>query len=309
LEFLGYPPGARVLILHADDVGVSHASNEAAFAGLRDGSLTCASALVPDPWFAETARLAAAMPGADIGIHMTLTAEYEFYRWRSVSGRAALHAPDGGMWRNEVSVRAHVSPEDAAAELRAQVELALAMGVDVTHLDTHMRSVLLPEYLPAYVGLAIEFRLPIFFFRPSERRVAGVFAAAKIEPKPGELARAVAVHAEQSARLEALGWPMVDNTITKTLGEIAPEDKDARFRQFFDELRPGLTHFICHPAFGGDEMAAMAPNDWRHRGKEAEMFASRDLREYAESLGIILTGYREIRDRLRARLGAKAAVR
>jgi hypothetical protein len=292
LDLLGYAPDDRVLIIHADDIGFSHASNVAAFEAMTQGSLTCASTLVPAPWFMETAALQKQHPRADIGVHMTLTAEYETYRWRSMTGAPSLHAPDGGMWRDVPSVVAHVSAEDAAAELRAQVEHALACGIDVTHLDTHMGSVMLPKYLPPYVDLAIEFRLPIFFMRMNERRLAA----------QGEGER---TYAEQSDRLESLGWPLLDTIIHRTLSEIEPEDKVERFREMFEGLRPGLTHFLVHPSKGGEELDAMTPVDCRHRAKEYEIFRQSEMREYCESLGIKLTGYREIRERLRAALPAR----
>ncbi|HET6615321.1 MAG TPA: polysaccharide deacetylase family protein [Dehalococcoidia bacterium] len=291
LELLGYAPDDRVLIIHADDVGFSHASNVAAFEAMERGSLTCASTLVPAPWFMETVALQRQHPDADIGVHMTLTAEYELYRWRSLTGEPSLHAPDGGMWRDVPSVTQNVSVETGAAELRAQVEHALAMGIDVTHIDTHMGTVMLPKYMPPYVDLALEFRLPIFFIRPSERRLAAL----------GEDAT---VYEEQTRRLEERGWPLLDNIIVQTLSEIAPDDKDRRFKEMFANLRPGLTHFLCHPAKGGDELDAMAPRDCRHRAKEYELFRTRDMRDYCESIGIKLTGYREIRDRLRSSLAA-----
>ena len=292
LEQLGYAPDDRVLIIHADDVGFSHASNVAAFEGMTRGSLTCGSALVPAPWFMETVALQKQHPEADLGVHMTLTAEYETYRWPAVTGHGAgtaLHAPDGGMWRDVASVVAHVSQEEGRAELRAQIERAIAMGLDVTHLDTHMGTVIHPKFMPPYIDLAIEFKLPIFFIRPSERRLGAL----------GEGAR---VYMEQLTKLDALGWPVLDNAITETLSQIAPDDKDRRFREFFATLRPGLTHFLCHPAKGGEELDAMTPVDSAHRAKEYELMRSPALREYAESLGIKFTGYREIRNRLRASL-------
>jgi hypothetical protein len=291
LELLGYAPDDRVLIIHADDVGYSHASNVAAFEALAHGSLTCASALVPAPWFTETADLLKQHPQADMGVHMTLTAEYRTYRWRSVSGQSPLHAPDGGMWRDVASVIRAVTTDVAAAELRAQVEHALANGVDVTHLDTHMGAVLLPHYMPPYVDLAIEFRLPLFFVRPSERRLSAL----------GDGAR---VYAEQTARLEALGWPLLDHIIIEGLSQVEPDEKEEAFRQLFAAMRPGLTHFLIHPARGGEELEAMMPDDWRHRASEYEVFRKRDIRDYCEGLGIKLTGYREIRDRMRASLPA-----
>lgn len=297
LELLGYAPDDRVLIIHADDVGFSHASNVAAFEGMLRGSLTCGSTLVPAPWFMETAALQKQHPEADLGVHMTLTAEYETYRWPALTGRAygpggagsPLHAPDAGMWRDVANVIAHVSADEGRAELRAQVEHALAMGIDVTHLDTHMGAVMHPKFLPPYVDLAIEFKLPIFFIRPSERRLSA-------------LGEGAAVYAEQTAKLESLGWPLLDNIIVQTLSEIAPDDKDRRFREFFAGLRPGLTHFLCHPSKGGDELDAMTPVDSAYRAKEYELMRTPALRMYAESLGVKLTGYRAIRDRLRASL-------
>lgn len=292
LELLGYAPDERVLIIHVDDVGFSHASNVAAFEGMLRGSLTCGSTLVPAPWFMETVSLQKRHPECDIGIHMTLTAEYENYRWPSLSGRGAatpLHAADGGMWRDVANVVARVSEDEARAELRAQIEHALAMGIDVTHLDTHMGTVMHPRFLPPYVDLAIEYRLPVFFIRPSDRRLSA-------------LGEGAAVYAAQTAKLESRGWPLLDNVIVQTLSEIAPADKDRRFREFFAALRPGLTHFLCHPAKGGEELDAMTPADSGHRAKEYELMRTPALREYAEGLGIKLTGYREIRERLRASL-------
>jgi hypothetical protein len=257
------------------------------------GSLTCSSTLVPAPWFIETARLHQQHPETDIGVHMTLTAEYETYRWRSLTGAPSLHAPDGGVWRDVASVVQHVGEDDARAELRAQVEHALAMGIDVTHLDTHMGTVILPQYLPAYVDLAVEFRLPLFLVRPSDRRIDA-------------LGEGAGVYQAQIDRLDALGWPVLDHIIHRTLSEIAPEDKEPTFRRMFAELRPGLTHFLVHPAIGCDELDAMAPRDCKHRAADYEVFRTPMMREYCESLGIKLSGYRPIRDRLRARLASPA---
>jgi predicted glycoside hydrolase/deacetylase ChbG (UPF0249 family) len=293
LEMLGYARDDRVLIIHADDVGFSHASNIASFDCMLNGSITCASTLVPAPWFTETVALQKQHPDADIGVHMTLTAEYETYRWPSLTGGegSSLHAPDGGMWRDVESVVAHVSEAEGRRELAAQVAHALAMGIDVTHLDTHMGTVILPRYLPAYVDLAIEHRLPIFLVRPSARRFDALGTGA-------------AGYQEQIDRLDALGWPVLDSIIIHTLSQVAPADKESTFKRMFSELRPGLTHFLVHPAAGGDELDAMTPEDCAHRAGDHAVFRTPMMREYCASLGIKLTGYREIRDRLRASLPA-----
>ena len=97
------------------------------------------------------------------------------------------------------------------------------------------------------------------------------------------LGAGAAVYEEQADRLDALGWPLLDHVIHRTLSQIEPEDKEARFRAFFADLRPGLTHFLCHPAKGGEELDAIVPETCRHRAKEYELFRGPELREYCES--------------------------
>lgn len=286
LTTLNLPPDARALIIHADDVGVSHASNLAAFECLEQGSITSASTLVPAPWFAETAALAKQQPTTDIGVHLTLTCEYDRYRWRSLTGHPSLHAPDGGMWRTVAEVVANISPDVARDELRAQVQLALDNGIDLTHVDGHMRTLFHPKYLPAYVGVAIEFRLPIFLARPSERRLAALGDAAP-------------VYIEQTRRLDDAGIPLVDNAITETMVEVAPDDKERQFKDWFANLRPGLTHFLCHPAKPGDELDAMSPNDAPHRAAEYRLFRTKDIRDWCAAHNVILIAYRDLRERVR----------
>lgn len=287
LEMLGFPPDERVLIIHADDVGFCHASNVAVFEGMAAGSITCGSALTAATWFAETTRLAQEHPDVDLGVHLSLVAEHEACRWRSLTGDPSLHAPDGGMWRDAAAAVEHVTVEAAEAELRAQVEQALAMGVDVTHLDTHTQALFDPKFIALYVDLALEYRLPLFFFRAHEGALAAL----------GERADA---YLEQQRRLEERGWPLLDHVIARTMLEIEPEEKEARFRRFFRELRPGLTLFITHPACSGEELAAIDPIGGRYRAREGEIFRTREMRDYCESLGIRLIGYKEVRDRLRS---------
>jgi hypothetical protein len=124
---------------------------------------------VPCPWFSETVEYCREHPKADLGVHLTLNCEYPRYRWRALTGRDSapgLYDEQGYMWLTTAEAQAHVSPEEGEREMRAQVEAALAAGIDVTHLDTHMGSVLHPKFLATYVSLGIEYRLPLFLVRP-----------------------------------------------------------------------------------------------------------------------------------------------
>jgi len=288
-ERLGYGPQDRVLIIHADDVGVSHASVQAAFEGMASGSITCGSILVPCPWFPEVAQHCGEHPEADLGVHLTLTCEYPRYRWRGLTGRETapgLYDEQGYLWLTAADAEAHVSPEEAERELRAQVEAALAAGIDVTHLDTHMGTVLHPKFLGIYVSLGLEYRLPLFLVRPDralleKRGLESLWGL--IEP--------------QLLRVEEAGLPILDEILFETLGH-PEETKEAYYRQLFADLKPGVTHFIIHPARRSDEMAAIA-EDAPLRARDHELFRDRSMREHLSGLGVKPIGYREIRDALR----------
>jgi predicted glycoside hydrolase/deacetylase ChbG (UPF0249 family) len=289
-ERLGYAPKDRVLIIHADDVGVSHAANQAAFEGMASGSMTCGSILVPCPWFTEVAQHCREHPEADLGVHLTLTCEYPLYRWRGLTGRDAapsLYDEQGYLWLTTAQAEAHVSPQEAERELRAQVDAALAAGIDVTHLDTHMGTVLHPKFLDIYISLGLEYRLPLFLVRPDR---------ALLEKRGLEsLWKLIEPHL---LRVEEAGLPVLDQIIFETL-DYPEESKEASYKRLFADLKPGVTHFIIHPARTSDEMAAIA-EDAASRARDYELFRDGSMREYLSGLGVKPIGYREIRDALRA---------
>src|SRR6185369_10547371 len=164
-ERLGYKATDKVLIVNGDDVGMCHAANLATIESLEQGLMRSSTILVPCPWFSEIATYAREHPDKDFGVHLCHTSEWKFYRWGPVSGREkvpGLVAPDGYFWRDVPDVYAHATPEQALVEARAQVQRALEAGVDVTHIDSHMGTMQLdPEYLKAYLQVAVEFKLPV----------------------------------------------------------------------------------------------------------------------------------------------------
>jgi len=132
-ERLGYGREDRLLIVNCDDVGSSHSANVAAFRAMTYGIATSASLMVPCPWAAEAARM---FDGLPLGVHLTLTSEHPGYRWRSLTGTAALRDAAGFL---PATTTLAVSQHDGGsvhAECRAQIEAAIAWGVDVTHIDT-----------------------------------------------------------------------------------------------------------------------------------------------------------------------------
>lgn len=173
---LGYPADAKLLIIHADDLGVAHSENLATFEALNRGAVSSASIMVPCPWLTEAADYARAHPDADLGVHLTLTSEWKTYRWGPVSPRdqvPSLLDPDGYFYRTAADVARHARVADVERELRAQVETALKMGIHPTHLDSHMGALFTtPALIAALVKVARAYHLPFLVGR-FPRRPAG----------------------------------------------------------------------------------------------------------------------------------------
>src|SRR5918911_2173876 len=140
-EQLGYPATARLLVIHADDLGMAHSVNRATFEALEKNWITSSSILVPCPWFPEVARFAAEHPDADLGVHLAVNSEWTAFRWGPVSPADAVRSlldKDGYLPLEETAVVANARPDQVDRELRAQIDRAKAAGVNLTHLDSHM---------------------------------------------------------------------------------------------------------------------------------------------------------------------------
>ncbi|MGH9150361.1 MAG: ChbG/HpnK family deacetylase, partial [Acidimicrobiales bacterium] len=158
-ERLGYPPGAKLLIVNCDELGASHSANVGVYEALRSGFATSASLMVPCPWAREAA---ARYRGEDVGVHLTLNAEFELYRWGPITHAPSLLDGDGGFPRTVEDLWDHADVDEVRRELRAQLERAIYWGFDVSHLDSHLGVLQLrPELFDVYLELAVEFRLPV----------------------------------------------------------------------------------------------------------------------------------------------------
>jgi chitin disaccharide deacetylase len=159
-ERLGYDAGAKLVIISCDDLGASHSANVGVYQALRDGVATCASLMVPAPWARDAALRY--RPSDDIGVHLTLNCEYEAYRFGPITHAPSLHSGEAGFPRRIGDLWEHADPEEVLRECRAQIERALAWGIDVTHLTPHLTAITLrPEFFDVYLELAVEFRLPV----------------------------------------------------------------------------------------------------------------------------------------------------
>ena len=158
-ERLGYRADDRVVIVNCDDLGSSHAANDAIYRCLRDGIASSATLMVPCPW---ANHAIAAHDGEDIGVHLTLTSEWDGYRWGPLTPAPTLRDADGRLPRTIDEVWSQGDLAEVRAELDAQIVHATTNGVDVTHLDSHMGTLQLdPRYFDVYLALAVAHRLPL----------------------------------------------------------------------------------------------------------------------------------------------------
>ena len=164
-EKLGYPVDAKLLIVHADDLGVAHSANAASVEAFKKKGITCGSIMVPCPWFPEIADIVKNNPEYDVGIHLTLTAEWNQYKWDGVlpaSEIPSLINEEGYFYSDAGDVIKHANPEEVEKEIRAQIERALAFGIKPTHIDNHMGPLFMKqELMKIYLKVGKDYNLPV----------------------------------------------------------------------------------------------------------------------------------------------------
>ncbi len=281
VERLGFEAEATVAVVHADDIGMSHAANIGAFAALDAGPATCGSVMVPCPWSSEAAEMAQARPSVDLGVHLTVNAEFHGYRWGPVVGRTAVPSlvdQAGHLYRTSRETVKYGRVDDVRTELRAQIDAALAAGIDVTHLDSHMGTVFHPKFFDVYLELGREYRLPLFLPRVDE--LVGLNGSTSVlETDPAR-------------------FIVFDGYDADSLG-FDPGEGEAHNVRRISELGAGLNYVICHPAQGGDELSAIT--DTAHqRDFERQFYGSEAGRSALSEAGVETIGMRQLRDLLRA---------
>ena len=286
LRRLGFADDDRVAIFHTDDIGMCQASLTA-FAELAAfGLISSGAVMVPCAWFPAAATRSRGQPRDDLGVHLTLTCEWDACRWGPIStcdSASGLIDAEGYFYRTTELAQAHGQPDAVARELAAQVERALAAGIRPTHVDTHMGAVYSAAFLPLYLDVARRYRLAPMFFRDEE---AGWRAR-------GADAEAAVGMARLSRQLEDDGVPLLDNIAMLPLD--APDDRIGQAKRMFESLPPGLTHFIIHPAHDTPELRAIAA-DWPSRVADYQAFMSEELRTRVRSSGIQVIGYRALQE-------------
>lgn len=282
---------AATITYHLDDIGMCHGANAAFFDLFRRGRLDCGSVMVPCPWFLEVAEECVRDPSLDMGVHLTLTAEKRYYRWRPLTRAGAasgLVDGDGFMWRSVPELRRAAVPDAAEAEMRAQLDTALAAGIDVTHIDGHMGAVLAPEFVDIYVRLGREYRLPILFPR-------SIYGYGPIHNFAGDVDDGV--YARMGGALAAEGQLLCDRVL-ETPWHL-DGTAESRYRPLMEEIGDGFTFFALHANLPG-ELESIEPDSARIRTAEYELLSGDTFAAWQAAAPGVRTGMRALRERLRA---------
>jgi predicted glycoside hydrolase/deacetylase ChbG (UPF0249 family) len=288
-ERLGWPADKRVVIFHADDVGMCYEANQAAQGALSKGEYRSAAAMVPCPWFNEMAAWCRANPQHDVGLHLTLTSEWKYYRWGPVAPREQVKGlldPLGYLYADVRGVVFSANAAQINTEIRAQLARARRMGMQPSHVDTHMGTVYArPDYTAAYLRMAMEEQIP----------------AMVIEMTPYTI-----------DKFKKQGYPITDASL-KLLGSYSlprlddfhavgeGRTYDEKREKLFEQLRlfhPGLNEIIFHPSVESEGLRHIT-NSWQQRVWEARLFADPAVQQFIKENGIIVTDWKEVMSRFK----------
>jgi len=277
-ERLGYPANSRLLIIHADDLGMMHTVNTAIFEAFDKHWITSASILVPCPWFPEVAQWAKTHPDADLGVHLALNADWTSYRWTPVSpqppGSSLLDA-DGYLPLLTPYVAAHAKMPDVTAETHAQVDKAIAANIHLSHLDTHMGTIVSTGDLTAvYLATGQAYKLPVLLSRRDN------------------------AHDLDVSKLHLPSNAIVLDGLLEIMPGVSQSQWLDAYKKMLQPLPPGTYQLIVHLAHNDAEIqgATFDHPDWgaEWRQNDLDLVQSPDFRKFLKDQGFILISWRDL---------------
>ncbi len=281
---LGHGPNDKLLIVHADDIGMSHSVNVATIEAFKRGAISSGSIMVPCPWFPEIAAHAREHPELDLGLHLTLTSEWKYFRWRPVAPPDKVRGlidEEGYMWRSERQTAEKATPQEIETELRAQIDRAIAFGIKPTHLDTHMGTLYTrKDFFEVYTRLGKEYRIPVMVMRATPESIA--YGKTSGSPISEEILK----------KVESEGFPMLDYLVTGVAGKTFEERKKA-YHELLRKLKPGVSMLIVHLGMDDPELKAIT-GSWQQRHADFLSFTDPETQALIKELGIKLTTFREL---------------
>jgi chitin disaccharide deacetylase len=278
-EQLGYPANSRLLVIHADDFGMMHTVNSAIEEALEKGWVTSASIMVPCPWFPEVATWVKTHPNADLGIHLTLNADWTPYRWVPVSKGASLVDKDGYLPLLTPEVAQQAKMPDVETELHAQIDKAQAAGIHLSHLDTHMGTLFAtPQLFSVYVGLQKSYKLPVLLAKTADDPsfdLNAFFKAAGVDPKTVVIDRVLQI------------------------GQAVPQAQWLdTYKKMLAPLPPGTYELIVHLAHNDAEIqgATYDHPDWgaQWRQNDFDVVSNPEFQKFLKDQGFVLVTWKQL---------------
>ena len=283
-ERLGWKSNDVVVILHVDDVGMSHSSNLGAIEATGKGVATSCSVMMPCSWVPEIARYLKAHPEVDSGLHLSLTSEWQLYRWGPLAGKSqvpGLVDDEGCLWHGVEQVAAHATPGEIAREIRAQIERAEKLGIPITHLDSHMGTLFArPDYFEQFAKIGIEKGIPILVVGGKMEHVSPEERAA------GEMLR------PWVKKVWNAGLPVLDDLFTG-FTSFKKDEKVEKLLTLLQELKPGVTEILFHASRPTDEFPLITGSSEARRA-DLEALTDARVQQRIQARGILLTTWREM---------------
>ncbi len=287
-EKLGYPVGKKVLIFHADDVGLCEEANTAAISYLEKSEIQSAAIMIPCPNANNAILWAANNRNKDIGLHLTLTSEWQTYRWGTVADTSlvpGLLDGDGKMFRSVEEVVKSATPLEVETEIRAQIDKAISLGMKPNHIDTHMGTLYgSSEFVKVFFKIAEEYNIPANAIDLSKTEVAEHFrnAGYPIDENVIEL-----VNNYKLPKLDFFSSVPDGNSY---------EEKREDFFKHIEELPNGLIEIIFHPSVESDNLKSIT-NSWQQRVWEDELFSDPIVKQFFVDEEIVFTNWKEIMEK------------
>jgi predicted glycoside hydrolase/deacetylase ChbG (UPF0249 family) len=286
-ERLGWPSGTRVVIFHVDDAGMSYDSNMGVTRAIEQGVATSTSVMMPCPWVPQFAAYVQEHPQIDAGIHLTLNAEWKNYRWGPVAGPSVVPGLVDGrgyLWSEVADMGSHATPDEFETEIRAQIDKALAMGIQPTHLDSHMGACFQLLFVERYVKVGIEKGIPILMVGGHMQHIAEEVGAFKSF-----------LYALAEKTWNA-GLPVIDDLVTKPTNAGDYKGRKRELIELLGAMKPGITEIIVH-CTAPTEVFQYISSSGPTREAELKLMLDPDVRAFLKDQGIVLTTWRELKQR------------
>lgn len=287
-EKLGFPKGKKILLLHCDDAGMCEEANIAVQSYILKGDVLSAAVMMPCPYAEDMIEWAKKHPTADIGVHLTLTSEWQKYRWTTITDPKkvpGLIDPEGKMWHEVPDVVMHASPKEVETEIHAQIDKIIKMGYRPSHIDTHMGTLYgSPEFAKVFFETAIKYNIPANAIDLSDKDVADYYRAAGYP-----------INDEMIKYLETYPLPKLDNFTSAPEGK-SYDNKKENFIKLVQSLKPGLTEIIFHPSILTENLKSITGTA-QQRAWEAQMFSDPDVKQFFKDNDIEITTWTEIMKR------------